>query len=519
MSIRGGKTGRAPTIAFASIGCKANREEMECLLSRLEDAGYRVVPFGSAADWTVVNTCTVTAEGESDSRQAARRAARGKGGGRVVVTGCLAQRDPGGLAALAGVDWVLGNAEKADLADWILGAGRAPAGGAAPAASGAMVEGASGAPVAEAAGAPERTPAGTPAPVTTEAGPDAAASGPGTPAGARIRVRRDPSIASFPAYGAGRDGRRARASLKVQDGCDARCTYCVIPSVRGSSRSRPLDDCLRQARLLAASGYREIVLTGINTSLWGADLDGSPELPDLVEALMSVEGLLRVRLNSLEPQAVRPDWLDRLAASPRLCRHYHLPLQSGSARILRRMGRPYDPELYHRLVLAVRELLPDAAVGADVLVGFPGETEEDFAATERLIAELPLSYLHVFRYSPRPGTASPRLGPAADPEVARERSARLRALSRERQERFRRDLLGTVQDVLPERPCGEGSWQGLTGNYLRVRFPWDEAAGGKELLDRALPRVRLEALRPDGLLEGVLAGGGRAPASRRGGEA
>lgn len=436
------------TVSVVAIGCKANREEMECLLSRLTEAGWRVVPPGVSADLTIVNTCTVTAEGDADSRQAIRRAGRG-GSARIVVTGCLAQRDPGSLAALPAVASVVGNAEKPRLAEWILG--------------------------------------------------DALARS--------IRVAADPTVAGFAPYGTGRAGRRTRATLKVQDGCDARCTYCIIPRVRGGSRSRSMDDCREQARRLAASGYREIALTGINTAAWGRDLPGRPDVADLVEALAGVAGVERLRLNSLEPDLLTPEMIGRLTACPRLCPHYHLPLQSGDAATLRRMGRPYDPAGYLAVVASIRARSPRAAIGCDLLSGFPGEDDAAFDATLRLVEEAAPAYLHAFSYSERPGVPSARLGPPPARAETRVRTARLRALGAALRRRFQEGQIGSEQDLLPERMVGPGRWLGTTGNYLKVRFRWESRPGERpELL-----RVRVDGRGEDGVMEGTVLG----PAPRR----
>jgi threonylcarbamoyladenosine tRNA methylthiotransferase MtaB len=454
-----------PTVSIRSLGCKANQEEMECLLSRLTEAGFRVVPFGEPTDWTIVNTCTVTGSGDQGSRQAIRRAGRSASGrtGRVVVTGCLAQRDPAGVAALEGVDWVVGNAEKAALADAVLEAAR-------------------------------------------EAADDPAIE---APSATRLLVGADPTLAGFASYGLGREGRRTRATLKIQDGCDEHCTFCVIPRVRGRARSRPLDDVLRQAETLVRSGYREIALTGINSALWGRDLPGEPELPTLAEALAGVEGLARIRLNSLEPQYVTSRWLDRFAANRKLCRHFHLPLQSGDPATLRRMNRRYSAAQYARLVRAVVERMPDAAVGGDVLVGFPTEGEDSFRRTRDFLAALPLAYLHVFSYSPRPETASLRLGAPVPPRETRRRSASLRELDARLRRRFADRQRGTVQTVIPEGGAGGGRWQGLTGNYLRARFPWT-GEGAPE--SGPLP-VRLGTLGREGFVEAEIVERGRARVS------
>lgn len=432
---------------------------MECLVSRLGEAGVDVVPFGEPADWIVVNTCTVTTAADSDSRQLLRRAVRGRDRsartgdrGRVVVTGCLAQRDPAGLAGVEGVDFVIGNAEKPDLGPWILEQ---------------MARG-------------ER-----------EAEP--------TPTPARILVGSDPTTRAFADFGGSTEGRRSRATLKVQDGCDEHCTFCVIPSVRGQSRSRPLEDVLAQARRLVASGYAEIALTGINTALWGHDLPEEVDLLDLLAALGRVEGARRLRLNSLEPQYVTPEWLERFAASERLCRHFHFPLQSGDDAVLRRMNRRYDTERYRALVRGTVSRMPGAAIGCDVMVGFPGESEARFEGTLHFLESLPLAYLHVFTYSERPDTPAPRLRDEVPVEERKRRSSALRRLGTLLRERFAESQIGTVQTVVPETQSAPGTWQGLTGNYLRVRFPF---AGDPE--PGTLFTVRLDGFGEAGIVRATM---------------
>jgi len=480
----GAVRGRRGTVAVQSLGCKANQEEMECLLSRLGEAGFEVVPFGVAADWTIVNTCTVTREGDADSRQMIRRALRGRENGRVVVTGCLAQRDARGVGAIEGVDWVIGNAEKHLLPDWIVEA------------------------------SPDAGPGASTCAAFEPASP-VAGSGSGI-RGPWVRVSADPGAGGFAAYGSGRAGRRTRATLKIQDGCDEHCTFCVIPQVRGPHRSRSLESVVTEAARLVAAGYREISLTGINTALWGGE--AGRDLPDLCREMARVAGLDRLRLNSLEPQYVSEDWISRFAEIPALCPHYHLPLQSGDPEILRRMNRRYTPAQYARVVDRLRRLIPSAAIGADVLVGFCGETEGQFRNTLRLLESLPLAYLHVFSYSPRPETASLRLGEPVAAEVRRERSRRLRDLDRRLRARFAAELLDTIQQVVPERPARRGApddlvWEGVTGNYRRVRFAWPAAVRAR----RELPLVLLESAGADGVLHGRILGapGGAAAPDRR----
>ncbi len=423
---------------------------MDCLLSRLAEAGFRVVPFGSAADWIVVNTCTVTATADSDSRQAVRRAVRGKGGGRLLVTGCMAQRASDIIAGIEGVDLVIGNREKAGLAEYVL------------------------------------------------TGLEPAYSGPSGNDPCRVAVGEDPTHGSFVPYGSGQLKRRTRALLKIQDGCDHGCSFCVIPAVRGSSRSRSLEDTFTEAERLAAGGHAEVALTGINTALWGRDLPGCRQLPDLLDALAGVSGLGRIRLNSLEPQYLQPDWLDRFAANPRLCPHFHLPLQSGDPGILEAMRRSYTPRDYAELVTGLCGRIPGAAVGADVLVGFPGEGEAEFDATRAFLESLPLAYLHVFRFSPRPGTPAFSMGMRVGDYTARARSRLLRELGGRLKARFAEKQIGAVHHVIPERETAPGVWTGLTGNYMRVEFPWS----GEGNPAARLIRVRLSSADGRGGLTG-----------------
>jgi len=414
---------------------------MDCLVSRLAEAGFRLVPFGSAADWIVVNTCTVTATADSDSRQAVRRAARSKGSGRLIVTGCMAQRVPEITAAIEGVDIVIGNSGKAGLAEQILT-------GLEPACGSLSCRGR-----------------------------------------CRIAVGEDPTCGSFVPYGSGQVTRRTRALLKIQDGCDHGCSYCIIPSVRGRSRSRPLEETIAEAGRRVAGGHAEVALTGINTALWGRDLPGCPQLPDLLDALAGLRGLGRIRLNSLEPQYVQPEWLDRFAAIPGLCAHFHLPLQSGDPGVLASMLRSYSPEYYAELVMGLCGRIPGAAVGADVMVGFPGEGQAEFDATRALLESLPLAYLHVFRYSPRPGTPAFSMKEMAGDGEARNRSRILRELGGRMKARFAEGRIGSVQEVIPERETAPGVWTGLTGNYLRVQFPWRGGANHAA----CIVRVRLSS--------------------------
>ena len=463
-------------VSFYALGCKANQEEMECLVSRLVSNGFEVVPFGDPADWVFVNTCTVTVAADSDSRQWIRRAVRSKvPGGRVVVTGCMVQRDPLSAARIDGVDLVVGNAEKPNLGQIILDEVMD-----GDIAGGPANRGATSAEAGETPGAVERG--------------DAAAG-----SCTKVLVGADPTLTGFAEYGVSRDGRRTRATLKVQDGCDEHCTFCVIPQVRGASRSRSLADCVHQCETLVSSGYHEVALTGINTALWGRDLAPRQDLADLLNGLLAVDHLGRIRLNSLEPQYVTNEWLDLLASDDRFCRHLHMPLQSGNDRILRRMNRRYDLAHYADRVHEAVRRMPDLAVGADVMVGFPGESEEDFASTLEYLEALPLAYLHVFSYSPRPDTASPRMGAPIEVTETKRRSHALRSLSERMRATHAARSVGSWQTVIPEGTNASGG-HGLTGNYLRVHFEWD----GPPLIGGEPRPVWIERANEDGSVSGLL---------------
>jgi len=422
------------TVAFTTLGCRLNQADTEALQTLLERRGFRTVPLGARPDVVVVNTCTVTARAELSDRRAIRRAARVSGGGRVVVTGCWAQTSPDDVAALGGVDLVVGNADKARLPDLLADLTR------------------TGAPRIEVSAL----------------------------AGARFEA-----VAPRPAG-------RARAFLKVQDGCQHRCAFCVVPLARGASRSLPLDVVEAHARALVEAGHPEIVLTGVDLGHYGADLLPRTSLAALLARLVAVEGLRWLRLSSMLPAYFTGEVLEIVTASPVIAPHLHVPLQSGSDRVLRAMRRPYTAAMYRGLVERLAAAIPRLGLGADVIAGFPGEDEDDFADTLALVEALPFSYLHVFPYSARRGTGAAGLPDRVPPATAAGRGGRLRALAAVKNRRFRESMLGRVEDVLvleaPDRATGD--LVGLTGNYMEVTFR------GPDRLRRRTARVRVTALEP-----------------------
>jgi threonylcarbamoyladenosine tRNA methylthiotransferase MtaB len=394
----------------------------------LEARGFKTVDFDEPADVVVVNTCTVTARAEFSDRQMIRRAARVSPDATLVVTGCWAQTSPDEVAALSGVDLIVGNADKDRLADLLEGAGAA------------------------------RTHVSDIK---------------------RARISETAPVARW--HG------RSRAFLKVQDGCQHRCAFCVVPLARGASRSLDPKVVLDQARLLVEAGHLEIVLTGVDLGHYGADLVPRTTLAALLRSLVEIPGLRWVRLSSLLPAYFTPELIEIVTGSPLVAPHLHIPLQSGSARVLRLMRRPYDARMYRALIERLVAARPGLGLGADVIAGFPGESESDFAETMACVEALPFSYLHVFPYSPRKGTEAVGLGGELDQRTIARRSRALRELGRAKSDAFRRRLVGTAQDVLvlETRERATGALVGLTGNYVEVAFD------GPDGLMRTLARVRV----------------------------
>jgi threonylcarbamoyladenosine tRNA methylthiotransferase MtaB len=427
-----------PRISCHTLGCKLNYAETCTVEREFRRRGFESVPFGSAAEVTVINTCMVTASAERKCRSAIRQARRASPDAFLIVTGCYAQLKPRELAAIPGVDAVLGNQEKLRLFEVL-----------------------------------DRFDQGE------------------TP---RIAVSCTGDLRQFgPAYSA---SDRTRAFLKIQDGCDYKCSFCTIPRARGASRSHDLGATVAQAHEIATLGYKEIVLTGVNIGLYGRDRGGS--LFDLVQALDRVEGIERFRISSIEPNLLSDALIDWVAAARRFVPHFHLPLQSGDDQVLRAMRRLYRREVYAERLERIQRLMPGACVGADVIVGFPAEDEQRFASAYAFLERLPLAYLHVFTYSERAGTAAvdqlQRFGRPV-PQAQRERRSRqLRQLGEQKRRAFYRRHLGEVRTVLWEKPQPDGRCYGFTDNYIQVI-----AADGARR-QGAIEPVCLEALTEDGIV-------------------
>ena len=419
------------TISFTTLGCRLNQTDSHQLQALVERRGFLTVPVEAAPDVVVINTCTVTARAELSDRRAIRRAARLNPRARVVVTGCWAQTSPGQVAALGGVDLVVGNADKARLPELLTelrDTGRAP----------------------------------------------------------RIEVS-DVTAAGLEPVAPPTASRRARVFVKVQDGCQHRCAFCIVPLARGRSRSRAPEVVEEQVVRLVEAGHPEVVLTGVDLGHYGADLTPRASLAALLARLTRVAGLRWLRLSSMLPAYFTDELLEVLGGSPVMAPHLHVPLQSGSDRVLRAMRRPYTAAGYRRVVERLAAAMPGLGLGADVLVGFPGETEADIALTLDLVETLPFSYLHVFPYSARPGTEAAARPGRLDARTLAARARRVRAVGEAASRRFREALVGRTEDVLvlETRDRAGGDLVGLTGNYVEVTFP------GPDGLQRRMARVRV----------------------------
>jgi threonylcarbamoyladenosine tRNA methylthiotransferase MtaB len=396
---------------------------------QLVEKGFRPAASAREADLVVLNTCTVTAAADQDARAAIRRAHRENPDAKILVTGCYAQRAPQEVAVLPGVTWVIGNSHKHLAAEF--------------AATGMHTR-------------PDFILLET---VTLSA-----------PAFTLIGdIFAHTELVAAPVF-AGEDmAEKTRPNLKVQDGCNNRCSFCIIPGVRGQSRSMRLERVLDETKALVAAGYREIVLSGINLGQWGRDFQPQQRFTTLLSALLECTKVEKIRISSVEPMDWSDDLIALVAGSPRIAKHAHLPLQSGSDRVLRLMHRRYRPWHYSEKIRKIREAIPDAAIGADVMVGFPGETDELFEESRSFIEHLPFTYLHVFTYSSRPGTPSANMPGQVPVHVARERNRVLRELAARKNLAFRQSFVGKTLEVITLQDCEAGFTEALSDNYLKTQ--------------------------------------------------
>lgn len=426
------------TVAFHTLGCKVNAYETEAIWQMFKKADYKRVEFEEEADVYVINTCTVTNTGDRKSRQMIRRAIRRNPDAVIAVTGCYAQTSPAEVAAIPGVDVVVGTQGREKLIDYVEQYMR------------------------------EREPIN---------------------AVGNIMKQRKFEELDVPTF-----SDQTRAYLKIQEGCNNFCTFCIIPWAKGLSRSRQPENVLKQARQLVDAGYKEIVLTGIHTGGYGDDFEDY-KLADLLWDLDKIEGLKRIRISSIEASQIDDRVIEVLNASEKMCRHLHIPLQAGDDAVLKRMRRKYTTEEYREKIMKLHEAMPDVAITTDVIVGFPGETEEQFERGYRFIEDLKMYQLHVFPYSKRTGTPAARMPDQVPEEVKHERVRKLIELSKRLTVEYAQRFVGEVVEVIPEQPFKEdpdsGLYMGYSDNYLQVVFPADPEWVGK------VCRVKIDRVDPE----------------------
>jgi threonylcarbamoyladenosine tRNA methylthiotransferase MtaB len=428
------------TFYIEQFGCRATQADGAALERQLLQRGCTSARDASAADIVVVNTCTVTASADAQARDAIRKLHTANSNVRVIVTGCYAQRAPEELSQLPGVAWVVGNSHKPQIPELMEAISSRPE----PSRSNGFF------------------------PLSAISAASASESEP--TAGILIgNIFDQHALMAAPVFGG--EGNHTRPTLKIQDGCNSRCSFCVIPFVRGKSRSLPPDIVVRELQELTKAGYREIVLSGINLGTYGRDLSPRAEFEDLLWRILDETAVERLRVSSIEPMDVTQDLVQLFASTDRLAQHFHMPLQSGSDRILAAMHRWYRAEHYARRVELIRERLPHAAIGADVIAGFPGETEGDHAATVDFIEARPFTYLHVFSYSKRPGTKAASLLDHVPGAVIKRRARELRALAERKAAAFRQSQMGRELRVLTLHPSDNRLSErtpALSSNYLRL---------------------------------------------------
>jgi threonylcarbamoyladenosine tRNA methylthiotransferase MtaB len=461
------------TFYILNFGCRASQADGAALKQQLLQAGLQEVASVEESAVAVLNTCTVTASADAEVRQFVRRIHRRNPQCRILVTGCYAQRAPEEIARLEGVAWVVGNSHK-HLVGSLVGPhraeesgdreiGPAPAEGLRPAGgrSGEQLE--NDLPITA-----FRLQTATPlVQIRGESILRTSDSGPRTPDPVVLVGEITEEFHFAPVFA----DDRTRPTLKIQDGCNARCSFCIIPSVRGQSRSLPPETVLEQVRQLEGAGYQEVVLSGINLGGYGRDLDRTINFLGMVERILRETSIARIRISSIEPMDVSPALIRLVAEEPRMAQHFHVPLQSGCDRILRLMNRRYWTKQYAERMLAIHEQIPSAAMGADVMVGFPGETAQDHAASLRFIASLPYTYLHIFPFSARPGTPAAASGGQVNGRIARERSQEIRAVINCKRGAFLAAQVGCRVPALTLDEVEEGARVALTTNYLKILLP------------------------------------------------
>ena len=440
---------RVATYHVENFGCRATQADGAAIERQLRERGLARAGAAGDAEVVVLNTCTVTASADQDARATIRRIHRENPEARILVTGCYAQRAPEELAALPGVSLVVGNSHKHELADY-----------AAPMPGGFVPVGQLG-----------------------------ASDGSNVIVG---DIFAHTELMAAPVFDAD-SFEKTRPNLKVQDGCNNRCSFCIIPYVRGKSRSLKLEQVVREVDALVANGYREIVLSGINLGRWGRELTPRTNFAAMLREILQQTAIEKVRISSVEPMDWTNEVIELVASSPRIAKHAHVPLQSGSDRVLRLMHRKYRPWHYADRIERIRRAMPDAAIGADVMVGFPGETDDDFEQTRALIERQPFTYLHVFTYSSRPGTPSAAMPEQVPVQVARERNRVLRELAARKKHEFMQSFVGRELEAITLTHYDGEFTEALTDNYLKLRIHGQY--GANQRLRSSVCSVSLDCLR------------------------
>jgi len=408
-------------VALHTLGCKLNYSETSSVGMQFIERGFEITNFQNKADIYVLNTCSVTESAERECRQIIRRALRQNPEAFIIVTGCYAQLRPEEIARIKGVDAVLGSNEKFKLFSLLENFDKR-----------------------------ELT---------------------------CISVTPTESLTEFGVAHSSDADNRTRAFLKIQDGCDYTCSFCTIPFARGASRSLVVRNVFDEFKKLLDSGYKEIVLTGVNVGDYGKNIDTN--LHNLLSELIKIEGEFRIRISSIEPNLLSDEIIELTASSDKLCNHFHIPLQSGSSKILKAMQRRYTIDDYKNLIYKIKTRLPDSGIGVDVIVGFPGETEEDFIHTHNFLRDLPVTYLHVFTYSERPNTKAISLPGTVDVHERKRRNNILRILSEKKRTFFYSNMVGTKQEVVFENANKNNLMNGFTSNYIKVQADYNESITGE----------------------------------------
>jgi threonylcarbamoyladenosine tRNA methylthiotransferase MtaB len=464
------KKGIVPSFYVENFGCRATQADGAAIERQFEGLGLARADAPVRSEIVILNTCTVTASADQDARAAIRRIHRENPDCQIVVTGCYAQRAPEEVALLPGVAHVIGNSHKHQLAEIVVSSRR------------------------------QNDDAG----ISTRPGFVPLSSlTPGTAGEIFVSdIFAHTELLAAPVFegiGSGTNNDRTRPNLKVQDGCDNRCSFCVIPRVRGQSRSLPLARIVSEVNGLVNAGYREVVISGINLGRWGRDLDKPLRFEDMIRQILDRTHLEKLRISSVEPMDWSNQLIELMANSPRIAKHAHVPMQSGSDRVLRAMHRKYRPWHYREKLENIRAAVPTAAIGADVMVGFPSESKTDFEETRQLIEELPFTYLHVFTYSSRPGTAAALMPDQVPVQVARERNRILRDLAARKKMAFMQAFVGKTVEAITLNVSDGKSTEALTDNYLKLRLQgqhepnqWVKARV-EQIADSALIAARMAA--------------------------